>query len=67
MRKLRKALCSMPDTGSSVSLCPSGKAWKEGMKEKVVLEAVNGLVSEGEWMSDSSFSRSKEKYSRVVS
>lgn len=37
------------------------------MKEKVVLEAVNGLVSEGEWMSDSSFSRSKEKYSRVVS
>ena len=37
------------------------------MKEKVVLEAVNGLVSEGEWMNDSSFSRSKGKNSRVVS
>ena len=51
----------------SVSL-PFWQSLERGKKEKVVLEAVNGLVSEGKWVRDSSFSSSKgkKKNSRVV-
>lgn len=48
------------------SLYLSGQAWKEAKGEKFILEAVSSLVYEGEWVSDSSFSGSKDKNSRVV-
>lgn len=52
----------MPDTVNvrPCSLYLSGQAWKD-KGEKVVLEAVSSLVSDGEWVSDPSFSGSKGK------
>lgn len=52
----------MPDTVNvrPCSLYLSGRAWKD-KGEKFVLEAVSSLVSDGEWVSDPSFSGSKEK------
>ena len=58
----------MPDTVNvrPCSLYLSGQAWK-AKGEKFVLEAVSSLVSDGEWVSDPSFSGSKEKKKNLQS